>query len=42
MRRTAVITLALSATLGLAACVGGGDPMDTDTGGDNQDLHCQR
>lgn len=37
MRRTAVITLALSATLGLAACGGGGDPMDTDTGGDNAD-----
>ncbi|KUG52833.1 glycine/betaine ABC transporter substrate-binding protein [Serinicoccus chungangensis] len=33
MRRTAVITLALSATLGLAACGGGSDPMDT--GGDS-------
>ena len=33
MRRTAVITLALSATLGLAACGGGEDPMDT--GGDS-------
>ncbi|GAA4879583.1 ABC transporter substrate-binding protein [Serinicoccus chungangensis] len=35
MRRTAVITLALSATLGLAACGGGSDPMDTGGGGDD-------
>ncbi|WP_151523869.1 ABC transporter substrate-binding protein [Serinicoccus kebangsaanensis] len=32
MRRSTLITLALSATLGLAACGGGGDPMDTGGG----------
>ncbi|MFK5688384.1 ABC transporter substrate-binding protein [Ornithinimicrobium sp. LYQ92] len=30
MRRTALLTLALSATLGLAACGGGSDPLDSE------------
>ena len=36
MRRSLTsLALALPLTLGLAACGGGGDPMDTDTGGED-------